>query len=41
MKDIVAGFLKFQQEFFPARTELFRRLAHHQSPQNLIHHMLG
>ena len=33
MEDIIAGFLKFQRDSFPARAELFRQLAHHQNPK--------
>lgn len=36
MDDIIAGFLKFQHESFPARAELFKQLAHHQSPKTLF-----
>ena len=36
MNDIIAGFLKFQHESFPARVELFQQLAHHQSPKTLF-----
>ena len=36
MDDIIAGFLKFQHESFPARVELFKQLAHHQNPKTLF-----
>ena len=36
MHDIVAGFLRFQHESYPARVELFKQLAHHQSPKTLF-----
>jgi carbonic anhydrase len=36
VEDIIAGFLKFQRNSFPARAELFRQLAHHQNPHALF-----
>ena len=36
MKNLVDGVIKFQDEIFPARRELFRKLASNQSPQALI-----
>jgi carbonic anhydrase len=32
MQDIIEGFLKFQREVFPARSDLFKRLATSQNP---------
>lgn len=36
MQDIINGFLKFQQEVFPDRQELFRQLAIGQTPRTLF-----
>ena len=36
MQDIVDGFLKFQRDVFPARKELFRKLASSQTPRTLF-----
>ncbi|HEY2039488.1 MAG TPA: carbonic anhydrase [Edaphobacter sp.] len=36
MEDIIAGFLKFQRDSFPAKAELFRELAHYQNPKALF-----
>lgn len=36
MQEIINGFLRFQQEVFPARAELFRQLATQQSPSTLF-----
>ena len=36
MQDIIDGFLKFQREEFPHRTELFKRLATSQNPSTLF-----
>ena len=36
MQNIIEGFLKFQQECFPQRTELFKDLANKQSPSVLF-----
>lgn len=36
MKEIIEGFLKFQQEAFPERIELFKNLATQQSPKTLF-----
>ncbi|NTV09379.1 MAG: carbonic anhydrase [Zoogloea sp.] len=36
MQKIIDGFLKFQQEVFPGRTELFRQLANQQNPSALF-----
>jgi carbonic anhydrase len=36
MKKLVDGVIKFQDEIFPARRDLFRKLASNQSPQALI-----
>lgn len=36
MKDIIAGFVRFQKEVFPARKELFRELATSQTPTALF-----
>jgi carbonic anhydrase len=36
MQDIIDGFLKFQRDAFPKRSELFRRLATSQSPSTLF-----
>jgi carbonic anhydrase len=33
MKDIIDGFLKFQREALPQRSELFKRLATSQNPR--------
>jgi carbonic anhydrase len=35
MEDLVEGFRRFQEEAFPARKELFRKLAHAQSLRTL------
>lgn len=36
MRDIIAGFLRFQKEVFPARRELFKTLAAGQTPKALF-----
>lgn len=36
MRDIIDGFLRFQQDVFPARKELFRSLANGQTPKTLF-----
>ncbi|ASU37145.1 carbonic anhydrase [Herbaspirillum sp. meg3] len=36
MRDIINGFLRFQQEIFPARKELFKTLATGQTPKALF-----
>jgi carbonic anhydrase len=36
MQDIVDGFLKFQRDVFPSRTELFKQLATSQHPRTLF-----
>ncbi|MBN3763427.1 carbonic anhydrase [Burkholderia sp. Ac-20365] len=36
MQDIIDGFLKFQRDVFPARKELFRKLATSQTPRTLF-----
>ncbi|TFD69260.1 carbonic anhydrase [Cryobacterium sp. Hb1] len=36
MQDIIDGFLKFQREAFPARSELFKELATAQNPEALF-----
>lgn len=36
MQDIISGFLRFQQEVFPARKELFKTLASGQTPKALF-----
>lgn len=36
MRDIIDGFLKFQREAFPQRTELFKQLATSQHPRTLF-----
>ncbi|WP_104190394.1 carbonic anhydrase [Cryobacterium sp. Y82] len=36
MHDIIEGFLKFQREAFPARSELFKKLATAQNPKALF-----
>src|SRR5471032_504942 len=36
MRDIIAGFLRFQKEIFPARRELFKTLATGQTPKALF-----
>lgn len=36
MQKIIEGFLKFQQDVFPERSELFKRLADQQSPKVLF-----
>ncbi len=36
MRDIINGFLRFQQEVFPARKELFKTLASGQAPEVLF-----
>jgi carbonic anhydrase len=36
MSDIIEGFLKFQREAFPRRSELFKRLATGQNPHTLF-----
>ncbi|MGV7210275.1 carbonic anhydrase [Oxalobacteraceae bacterium A2-2] len=36
MRDIINGFLRFQSEVFPARKELFKTLAHGQTPKALF-----
>ncbi|HTD04184.1 carbonic anhydrase [Undibacterium sp.] len=36
MQDIIAGFLKFQRDAFPKRSELFKRLAIAQNPSALF-----
>ncbi|CAH2897048.1 MAG: Carbonic anhydrase, beta class (EC [uncultured Paraburkholderia sp.] len=36
MKDIIDGFLKFQRDAFPRRSELFKRLATSQNPRTLF-----
>lgn len=36
MRDIIAGFLRFQKEVFPARRELFKTLATGQTPKALF-----
>ena len=36
MQDLIDGFLKFQREVFPKRTELFKRLATTQHPRTLF-----
>lgn len=36
MNDIIEGFLKFQREAFPRRSELFKRLATSQIPHTLF-----
>jgi carbonic anhydrase len=36
MKDFIEGFLKFQREAFPQRSELFKRLATSQNPHTLF-----
>jgi carbonic anhydrase len=36
MREIIDGFLRFQQEIFPARVELFKKLATAQSPTALF-----
>jgi carbonic anhydrase len=36
MRDIIDGFLKFQREVFPQRTELFKQLATSQHPRTLF-----
>ena len=36
MKDIIEGFLRFQREVFPQRSELFKRLATSQNPRTLF-----
>lgn len=36
MNDIIEGFLKFQREAFPRRSELFRRLTTSQIPHTLF-----
>ena len=36
MQDIIDGFLKFQRDVFPARKELFRKLATSQTPSTLF-----
>jgi carbonic anhydrase len=36
VEDIIAGFLKFQRDSFPERAELFRQLAHSQTPKALF-----
>ncbi|MGE8368632.1 carbonic anhydrase [Cupriavidus sp.] len=36
MQDLIDGFLKFQREEFPKRSELFKRLATRQNPRTLF-----
>lgn len=36
MKEVIEGYLKFQQEVFPARRELFHKLASSQTPHTLF-----
>lgn len=36
MKEVIKGYLKFQQDVFPARRELFRQLASSQTPHTLF-----
>jgi len=36
MRDIIAGFLRFQKEVFPERRELFKTLATGQTPKALF-----
>lgn len=36
MQEIIDGFLKFQRDVFPARKELFRKLATSQTPRTLF-----
>jgi len=36
MRDVVDGFLRFQREVFPARRELFQKLANKQEPTTLF-----
>ena len=36
MQDIIDGFLKFQRDAFPQRSELFRKLATSQHPSTLF-----
>ena len=36
MNSLVAGFLKFRESGYPERSELFRKLAHTQSPETLF-----
>jgi len=36
MQEVIDGFLKFQRDVFPARRELFRRLASSQTPRTLF-----
>ena len=42
MNDIIEGFLKFQREAFPRRSELLKRLAtgHQPDPTHFIHRVL-
>ena len=36
MQKVIEGFLKFQREVFPERTQLFKELAQHQNPKVLF-----
>ncbi|MDX1269993.1 MAG: carbonic anhydrase, partial [Oceanisphaera sp.] len=36
MKEIIEGFLKFRQDVYPAHEDLFKDLAHQQSPRTLF-----
>jgi carbonic anhydrase len=36
VENIINGFLRFQREAFPLRSELFRQLAHSQEPKVLF-----
>jgi carbonic anhydrase len=36
VEDIIAGFLKFQRDSFPAKAQLLRELAHYQNPKALF-----
>lgn len=42
MRDIIDGFLRFQRDAYPARSQLFKSLATRQAPpQGTVHRLLG